>query len=635
MPYTPPAGNAVNLNFSGAYTQPLGNAVNINFVPGGYTFNLDPGIYALNGTNVSLRAGRKLTLASGSYVINGTALTPFRGYAIIATPGVYTIVGANVSLVVARYLSAAPGVYTINGAVVGLRYGRLMTATPGVYALLGSAVALRYGHAILATPGVYTITGTDPALLWKRILRIAPGVYTQVRTDVSLRYGRRINVVPGVYQLNGKSLIFTYHEVTKIVADEGVYTLVGGDVTFIYNRRLTVTPGAYLIQGHAPQMVASRRLVADPGSYALNGTDVTMTQGGRTLGADSGVYRLVGGDARMTVARRMSLAPGSYAVAGTAVQLLAARRMALGSGIYTIVDTPNFAINYVNNSLLTNSDGSWYFGDRYGLVRNATRVATGDLSLPFAFEQTDPLRDAFVGQNNDLVWAGPGGLELQGSPAPPFDQLTLSWKIKPAFAGQEFAINVFWYTDTTFITTTGFLEFPTDTSQFGSYSAVVTKPPGALHFLIEAVSQLGGVGYFGDIRLDGFAPMKMIVGRRLSLSSGVYALTGHDLTSRRGYNIHVVPGVYALNGAPVALLADRLMNVGSRAFHIVWATTAQITYHRTPPGPRCVAVDPAPIRYVSVDPLLRRVSVDPQDRRLAVDPAVERYAGVEPLEHAA
>jgi hypothetical protein len=35
MPYTPPAGNAVNFNFTGAYSPPTGNNVIFNFGGGG------------------------------------------------------------------------------------------------------------------------------------------------------------------------------------------------------------------------------------------------------------------------------------------------------------------------------------------------------------------------------------------------------------------------------------------------------------------------------------------------------------------------------------------------------------------------------------------------------------------------
>jgi hypothetical protein len=317
MPYTPPAGNAVNFNFSGAYTPPLGNAVNLNFTPGGYTFNLDPGSYAISGTAVALRYGRRFVLASGVYAISGTAVALRRGYTMSVTPGVYSISGSAVSLIASRYLPAAPGVYAINGTAVSLRFGRLLTVAPGVYVLSGSAVALRYGHAINAVPGVYTITGIGPTLLWKHILRVTPGVYTQVGSSVAAlrtpdqRCPRRL-------QLSGKSIIFDYHEVTKISADPGVYTLVGGDVTFIYDRRTV---------DHAGDVPDPRACAAAHGRAAADGSSRQLRDqrhGGRTEPgrADAGrrQWRVPSGrrqcdhDRR----RRMSLAGGTYALTGAA-----------------------------------------------------------------------------------------------------------------------------------------------------------------------------------------------------------------------------------------------------------------------------------------------------------------------------
>jgi hypothetical protein len=59
--YSPPAGNAVNLNFAGAYAAPAGNNVILNFVNvGAYTLTVDPGSYAVSGSSVGLKVGRRL-----------------------------------------------------------------------------------------------------------------------------------------------------------------------------------------------------------------------------------------------------------------------------------------------------------------------------------------------------------------------------------------------------------------------------------------------------------------------------------------------------------------------------------------------------------------------------------------------
>jgi hypothetical protein len=55
--YSPPAGNAVNLNFAGAYSAPAGNNVILNFVNvGAYTLTVDPGSYAVSGSSVGSRS---------------------------------------------------------------------------------------------------------------------------------------------------------------------------------------------------------------------------------------------------------------------------------------------------------------------------------------------------------------------------------------------------------------------------------------------------------------------------------------------------------------------------------------------------------------------------------------------------
>jgi hypothetical protein len=209
--------------------------------------------------------------------------------------------------------------------------------------------------------------------------------------------------------------------------------------------------------------------------------------------------------------------------------------MALGSGVYTIVDTPNFATNYTENSLLTNNDDEWNSDEVYNEPRSVVRAATGVLSLPFAFQQLDPNRDGFV------RW----GLGRVPLPDDVYD-FVLSFKVKPGAPGQEFVVNVFWFAadDGRFLSAAeGILAFPTDTTQFTTYSTPISRPVDAGYYVIEAKANdaLAVIGYIGDIRLVSYTPMSAIVARRLTAGSGVYALTGSDLTARRSYEIRAVP----------------------------------------------------------------------------------------------
>lgn len=274
--------------------------------------------------------------ASGGYIVAGTDLSFAHGYAMTLGGGTYSLTGAAITPRIARLLDVASGSYALTGSAVGLLQGHLARVSSGTYNLIGAAVSLAAARVLGPAPGVYTLTGSSTLIMRKYIMSVGSGVYVRSSPSVSLLFGHKLKPLPGVYELDGTTLAFTYHEVTKIVADAGLYTLTGGDVTFLYGHRLAVGPGAYLVQGRAPSLQSARLLSPVSGTYADIGTDITLSVGGMTLGADRGVYTLKGGSVSMTVSREMTFGSGSYAFVGSDVTIRAARYLE-GSGTYQLL----------------------------------------------------------------------------------------------------------------------------------------------------------------------------------------------------------------------------------------------------------------------------------------------------------
>lgn len=150
--YTPPAGNAVIFNFTGAYTPPAGNAVALNFV-NPVVVTLDPGSYAIAGTAVGLKVGRRLR-AANNIVVNGQFNVDASSWNIAGADTTLTSIGRQGVLALGpaasdgyawQAVAVEPGrAYTLS-AFLRPTNAYVLTADPGAYALTGTAAALSVG----------------------------------------------------------------------------------------------------------------------------------------------------------------------------------------------------------------------------------------------------------------------------------------------------------------------------------------------------------------------------------------------------------------------------------------------------------------------------------------------------------
>lgn len=117
-----------------------------------YTLTLEAGSYTLTGSNVTLKAQRRLTLGSGAFSLAGAALTLRAARKLSAQAGSYTLAGQPVGLNAQRRLTLNAGAYTLAGSAVTLRANRRLTLLAGSYSWTGLAVTLRYVTSAAGLP---------------------------------------------------------------------------------------------------------------------------------------------------------------------------------------------------------------------------------------------------------------------------------------------------------------------------------------------------------------------------------------------------------------------------------------------------------------------------------------------------
>lgn len=148
--YTPPTGNAVNLNFTGAYSVPVGNAVNLNFFNVvGYTLSADPGVLAVSGSAAALKVARVMR-AYTDLIPNGRFSLNAAGWSIDGADTAIAAVGGE-------------GVLTLGPAASGGFAWVEVPVTPGKrYTLSGRLKSS--GYVLNANSGSYAIAGTAATL---------------------------------------------------------------------------------------------------------------------------------------------------------------------------------------------------------------------------------------------------------------------------------------------------------------------------------------------------------------------------------------------------------------------------------------------------------------------------------------
>jgi hypothetical protein len=147
--YTPPAGNAVVLNFTGAYTPPAGNVVVLNFI-NPLIFTADAGTYALSGSPASLKYGRILR-AYDNLILNGT---------FSADTSHWTVDGADTTFTSVN----GKGVLTLGPAAAGGYAWQSISVVPGQRYTLSARLRPTNAYVLSASPGSYAVTGTAAAL---------------------------------------------------------------------------------------------------------------------------------------------------------------------------------------------------------------------------------------------------------------------------------------------------------------------------------------------------------------------------------------------------------------------------------------------------------------------------------------
>jgi hypothetical protein len=388
--YSPPAGNAVNLNFAGAYAAPAGNNVILNFVNvGAYTLTVDPGSYAVSGSSVGLKVGRRLRaydqlipgmIAGGFNVLSWTGWTTGAGLALNVDSTTRTLDvtdtsgGSDTST---RAIAVIPGrTYTLEGYLVlvttsmGMKVGTtaggqqlgtvlstangiVFTSNPStnpaksltfvapasgvVYVSIftGSSGQGRVRYLRMEESGTYLFAGTDVTITKTgRILSATPGAYAFTGTPVTLRVGRKITADPGVYtqtRTDVRLLVGRRLEVTP-----GVYTLsvTTADITYIIGYYLHVEKGSYALTGSPVGLLVGRRIAVTPGSYVFTGSAVNWVYA-RCIKAAPGSYVMTGSDVALRVGYRLAVTPGAYALTGSDVDLIN-RRLIVDPGSYAL-----------------------------------------------------------------------------------------------------------------------------------------------------------------------------------------------------------------------------------------------------------------------------------------------------------
>jgi hypothetical protein len=383
--YTPPAGNAVNLNFDGAYVPPAGNAVILNFFNTvAYTLSVDVGSFAVTGEDASVKAGRRLyayeqlvpgmradgfgvasiagwtsglssfTLSNGQITvvdtgaanayIEVTGLTPGRQYRL---EGYLLLVSAAIGMAV----GTTPGGQQL-GSVLSFATGAVITANPvtnpaksitftapgtSVYVSLfmNSNGTGRANYLRIEQVGRYAVAGTDASLVETgRILEGGVGAYAMTGVGVTMTVQRRLSADVGAYHTAPVQL--SLYVGRKISATPGSYSIVGPDVTIthIVGRYIFPDAGTYQIDSPGLTMTVGRKLAFTPGSYALTGNDVSWVYA-RAIVAASGSYAINGVDVVFKRGLRLSATPGSYALTGRDVDLIN-RRLIAASGSYVL-----------------------------------------------------------------------------------------------------------------------------------------------------------------------------------------------------------------------------------------------------------------------------------------------------------
>lgn len=150
------------------------------------------GSYALSGQAVALQHAHKIIIDQGAYALSGQAVTligPELAYSLSMDPGSYALTGSDAAVDIEMAMES--GSYALTGNAVGLAYGHNIQAAQGSYSLSGQAVGLTATRRITIDVGAYALTGVDVGLEQHApapILAAETGFYAMSGNQLSFQY---------------------------------------------------------------------------------------------------------------------------------------------------------------------------------------------------------------------------------------------------------------------------------------------------------------------------------------------------------------------------------------------------------------------------------------------------------------
>lgn len=651
--YTPPAGNAVNFNFTiptGGYIAPLGNAVALDFNNNtGKTLAIDPGVYVLTGDNIGPLYGRILDMydelvINGEFPVDtsswtvegdtGVTFTEANGYGVLTVPAgatggfAYQVIPVVPGEAYRLEVEFGPGDHATSQVQLGTNPGfddiYTMGGTSGtqvldfiadtnsvVISLTESAPATISTTTTTTTPIIERVSWQQPrgsfsllewfALPLSEIVDIIRSSITTTTTttvpSIDVTRSASFNKISlqrsGYYALTGSPNIGMVHG-RGMSLTAGSYSLTGLPLKLVVARQFAVAPGVYALTGAVVGVLVGHKLSISPAAYNLTGLPVGLKVA-RKIGVTPGVYAITGNNLLITRKYIMPIAASTYALVGASVALHFGHSLRPRAGSYQLNGNP-IDINYHEITKLIPDIGV------YNLVG-------GDITFTY----------------DRVMRPAPGSYLIQGAPLK-----LLATRVLAAAAGS-------------YVLTGNAMDLIQGLATIALGNGVYRLVGGAIGMTVRRQAAFGSgtyavTGQGFQIRaaralsVSGayaltFPDQDPAVGRTLAIVAGSYVITGHVVSLLRKFALRSGGGVYALAGAAISTRAARKISIDPRAFQLILSTTAPV-YQRRLGGPRTIAIEIAPSRYLSATSHDRTIIVGAQDRKITIGAAPSRTIGL-------
>lgn len=573
------------------------------------TINLNAGSYSQTGVALGLTSSRRLALAAGSYTLTGVALGLTSSRKITLTAGSYSLTGKDVTV---NYdpagnftISLEQGAYSLTGVSVGVQHAYApITLSSGSYTLSGKSVTLAHGYNLSLSAGSYTYSGVSVSLTYARTIALGAGSYTYTGVAQGLtRAYAPISLGTGSYTYTGVALNIT--SARRLLLGTGAYAQTGVAQGLTYARTLNLNTGSYVYTGVALGLVHNRTLALNGGSYAVTGQAVGLTYDpfttDRTITLESGTYTLTGNSVTLHYNRTLALGAGSYSYLSGGD----AEEDTTGNNDLTI-NGATATTGHVGGGLLFDGTndwcdlpqaavGAWYSNNRSVSVwfkttdkgpifgQTVTGQTPGSSSpggyIPALYVDVNgKLRGTLFWHNavgtvtsssayNDGNWhhavitynSGTETLYVDGSQV---DQRTGLSQSDYGSGNYQYYIGAAYAASWPDFTTSGWDFFDGTIDDFRVYSVALSSSD--VTALYNASSEPSGLQ--ASYPMGGQAvTLTYAQNKSLLLDSGVYTVTGKDLTISRGITVSLGAGSYTYTG----VAQDFVRTVGSnRAYNV-------------------------------------------------------------------